>query len=98
MTPRAVRRQTIVAGVVLMGVACLAAPLVFKNQGYLPFADAPIYYRSQALNDPIAQLERRLERGESALHYDSKYGYLPAVLAALHVPVSSQTLVFSKTS
>jgi hypothetical protein len=75
-----------------------ASPAVVKNEGFLPFADAPIHYRSAALNDPIARLEKRLERGELALHYDDQHGYLRAVLDALRIPVSSQTLVFSKTS
>ncbi len=74
------------------------ARIVIKNQGYLPFADAPIHYRSAELNDPVAKLEKRLERGELKLHYDSRHGYLKSVLDALHVPVSSQALVFSKTS
>ena len=33
-----------------------------------------------------------------ALHYESQWGYLKAVLNALQIPVSSQALVFSKTS
>ena len=71
---------------------------VVKNQGFLPFADAPINYRSNNLNDPVAKLQRRLERGEIKLQYDSQHGYLKSVLDALHIPVSSQALVFSKTS
>jgi hypothetical protein len=88
--------------------ACVAAtdrvetppspPIVIKNQGFLPFAGAPINYRSADLNDPIARLEKRLERGEQILRYDPQGGYLRSVLEALEVPVSSQTLVFSKTS
>jgi hypothetical protein len=74
------------------------ARIVIKNQGYLPFADAPIYYRSQDLNDPVAKLQQQMDSGAATLRFDSKYGYLKSVLAALHVPVSSQTLVFSKTS
>ena len=73
-------------------------PVVVKNQGFLPFADAPINYRSAELDDPIARLEGRLERGEVKLRYDPGHGYLRSVLDALHVPVSSQTLVFAKTS
>jgi hypothetical protein len=69
-----------------------------KNEGYLPFASAPINYRSNEVNDPVAKLEKRLERGEIKLRYDSRHGYLKAVLDALHIPVSSQALVFSKTS
>jgi hypothetical protein len=95
--------------VVCAGVLCIgdeargdsAAPVsrvVEKNQGFLPFADAPINYRSSDLNDPVAKLDKRLERGEIKLHYDSRHGYLKSVLDALHVSVSSQTLVFSRTS
>src|SRR5215469_13498993 len=74
------------------------APIVVKSQGYLPFADAPIHYRSENLNDPIANLERQLEAGAAKLEYEPGHGYLKSVLNALHVPASSQTLVFSKTS
>jgi len=83
--------------------AHLDAPLpktrvVVKNQGFLPFADAPINYRSADLDDPIARLEKRLEHGEAKLHFEPEHGYLRSVLEALRVPVSSQTLVFAKTS
>ena len=80
--------------------ACAAenGRVVVKNQGFLPFADAPINYRSARLEDPIAKLEKRIERGEVTLTYQQQHGYLKSVLDALHVPVSSQALVFSKTS
>jgi len=51
-----------------------------------------------AANDPVARLNRRLGAGEIKLDYDSSRGYLRSVLDALAVPVSSQVLVFSKTS
>jgi hypothetical protein len=72
--------------------------MVEKNQGYLPFADAPIDYRSENLSDPVAKLQARLDRGEVKLQYEPGLGYLRSVLEALRVPASSQTLVFSKTS
>ena len=75
-----------------------ASRIVEKNQGFLPFADAPIHYRSSKLDDPVARLEKQLERGQIKLHYDAQHGYLKSVLDALHIAVSSQTLVFSKTS
>jgi len=71
---------------------------VVKNQGYIPFGDAPINYRSENLDDPIARLQKQLDRGEVKLEYDAGHGYLRPVLGALRVPASSQTLVFSKTS
>jgi hypothetical protein len=90
------------AGLIALG--WLVLPLrgeqrvVEKNQGYLPFADAPINYRSENLSDPVAKLQTRLDRGEVKLKYEPGHGYLRSVLEALRVPVSSQTLVFSKTS
>lgn len=72
---------------------------VVKTQGFLPFADAPIHYRtSTTLTDQITLLNRRLERGEASLAWEPKNGYLRSVLGALGVPTSSQLLVFSKTS
>jgi len=50
------------------------------------------------LNDPIAKLQKHLDRGEATLAYEPGHGYLNAVLQALAVPASSQALVFSKTS
>lgn len=48
--------------------------------------------------DPIALLQRRIDRGEIRMGYTQDHGYLPALLKELKIPVSSQTLVFSKTS
>lgn len=48
--------------------------------------------------DPVARLLPLLESGEVTLERDELFGYLPAVLEALDVPVSSQSLVFSRTS
>ena len=69
-----------------------------KNQGYIPFGDAPINYRSENLDDPIARLQKQLDSGDVKLEYEAGRGYLRPVLRALRVPASSQTLVFSKTS
>lgn len=87
------------AGVLYSGsIASSATPIIIKDQGYVPFTDAPIYYRSENLSDPVAKLGKKLETGEAKLAWDPVRGYLPSVLKALKVPVSSQTLVFSKTS
>jgi len=47
---------------------------------------------------PIARLQQRVNAGEVELEFDPRHGYLPSLLKALKIPVSSQTLVFSKTS
>jgi hypothetical protein len=74
------------------------AQIAVRNQGYMPFSDEPINYRSEDINDPVARLERRIENGEATLAFDRDGGYLRSVLKLLKVPVESQTLVFSKTS
>jgi hypothetical protein len=74
------------------------AQIAVRNQGYVPFSDPPINYRSNDLTDPVTQLEHQLESGKARLVYEPKHGYLASVLELLKVPVASQTLVFSKTS
>jgi len=91
-------------GLTALAVAagCLVLPvqgqIAVRNQGYVPYTDAPINYRSEELTDPVALLEKQLETGKVSLTYDQDQGYLRSVLALLKVPVESQTLVFSKTS
>jgi len=77
----------------------VAAQIAVRNQGYIPYSDAPINYRTAPLNDPVAELQKQLDQGKASLTYDEQdHGYLKSVLALLKVPVDSQTLVFSKTS
>ena len=58
----------------------------------------PINYRTAKLDDPIARLQAKLDSGQTHLERDPRHGYLNALLKALKIPISSQTLVFSKTS
>lgn len=62
------------------------------------FDGEPILYSSAKVDDPVARLEAQLESGEATLRRDDAHGYLPSILEALDIPVSSQVLVFSKTS
>src|ERR1700733_1794158 len=96
-----IMKQLVVTSICLsmaVGIATPARSQVVKNQGYVPFGDAPINYRSENLTDPIAKLQQKLDSGEVKLEYEPQHGYLRSVLSALRVSVSSQTLVFSKTS
>lgn len=52
----------------------------------------------QAGSDAITELNEKIRTGAVQLPYDEAHGYLQGVLDALHVPVESQMLVFSKTS
>ena len=88
-----------IAIVVLVSLTLLMrGQIAVQKQGYIPFTDEPINYRSNDLNDPVAKLQKRLEKGEVKLEYEPKNGYLRSVLQLLDIPVSSQTLVYSKTS
>jgi hypothetical protein len=49
-------------------------------------------------SDPVVDLQTRIKNGQARLTFDSTRGYLLSVLKQLNVPISSQTLVYSKTS
>ena len=57
-----------------------------------------IGYRRAGGNDAIARMQQRINAGEVKLEFSESNGYLESVLKQLRVPVSSQGLVFSKTS
>lgn len=58
-----------------------------------------IKYLESTPTDPVAELRQRMASGEVTLEYDAdRDGYLGSVLRALDIPVSSQGLVFSRTS
>src|SRR5688572_24231829 len=57
-----------------------------------------VAYRATPPSDAVAALNAELQRRERDLSFDSSSGYLPALLAALNVPVDSQMLVYSTTS
>ncbi|MET0293271.1 MAG: hypothetical protein ABW136_13010 [Steroidobacteraceae bacterium] len=85
--------------VAIAGAMPAVAQIAVQNQGYIPYSDAPIFYRSPDISDPVTVLQQRLESGKAKLVHDgSRHGYLKSVLELLDIPLSSQTLVFSKTS
>lgn len=79
----------------------LAFGFVFGLQGqpvYRPSLDDPAIGYTGETRDAVSLLRGRLEKGQTQLEWSEKFGYLESVLKELHVPVSSQMLVFSKTS
>lgn len=58
----------------------------------------PISYRTSTPQNEVADLQGRIEKGSTTLHYDQERGYLESCLKELNIPVESQVLVFSKTS
>lgn len=82
----------IASGIVFLGLA--ASNVVADDD----FERAPIEYSKATPSNCISRLQQNLDAGKSRLAYHKDLGYLPAVLKALQIPESSQTLVFSKTS
>ncbi len=64
----------------------------------MPYDEEVLRYSAQTPDDPVAQLQKKIDAGQLKLVWDDKFGYLPGLLTALDVPKSSQMLVFSKTS
>lgn len=62
------------------------------------FDHEPINYSITQPNDCIARLQKRIDEGSARLEAKGSQGYLASVLRELNVPVSSQMLVYSKTS
>jgi hypothetical protein len=52
----------------------------------------------QTPKDPVAELNRKIQEGKLELKFDDAQGYLRSLLEALHIPIESQMVVFSKTS
>jgi hypothetical protein len=93
------RKQLVLLALLAIAGSQSHAQIAVRNQGYIPYSDAPIFYRTGEINDPVAKLQKQIGQGKAQLVYDEKdHGYLKSVLKLLDVPVSSQTLVFSKTS
>ncbi len=87
----------VAAGLLLLPSVSVHGQVAVRNQGFVPFSDEPINYRSEP-DDPVARLQQRLDRGETALQWEPRNSYLQSLLQQLGISETSQTLVFSKTS
>lgn len=57
-----------------------------------------MHYSDTPVNNPVAQLQKKLAAGTATLTLSPQHGYLESLLAALNINPDSQGLVFSKTS
>ena len=93
------RRTTTLFAFVVSALALPSLPDAAAAETHAAPGPAPVDLAARPdTTDPVGTFLTRLEAGTAELSYDSAFGYLPAVLEALAVPVSSQTLVFSRTS
>ena len=90
------RLLVLIASVVVAGHLLLVA----QSGGMFPAPvdHAAIRYTARRTNDVVAELNKKIQAGQVMLTFDGQLGYLRSVLAALDVPIDSQTLVYSPTS
>jgi hypothetical protein len=81
----------------LLGLALVLTATAVGQQREA-YVGAPVGYERDDADDIVRRLGEAWARGDHLPRRDAKHGFLPALLSALDVPVSSQTLVFSKTS
>lgn len=82
--------QQYIAAILLAGVCAITASADHEQ--------APINYSKATPDNCIHALQQSIDAGKAKLQYTEDRGYLKSVLDALDVPLSSQVLVFSKTS
>ena len=95
------RRTTTIgaAAAILLGVVAVTSVSGQRGGAYRASRDHPaILYTNGAVDNAVADLNRRLEEGSAALAFEGLSGYLRSLLDALDMPVESQVLVFSPTS
>ncbi len=85
-----VRNNTLWASTTLLALAVMAVG--YANHVPVGQLDA------KRLDNQITRLQARIDSGAVKLEFTPERGYLESLLRALGIPVSSQILVFSKTS
>ncbi len=99
-----IRKRAGAFGHLRMGMAAAAVVLLSAGLGApAAAAQSPVEAtarpsRAHRTAEPVARLQAAIDSGAVTLAHDSLFGYLPGLLDALGIPVSSQTLVFSRTS
>lgn len=88
-------RRTLSTLLCLTWLLCLTpGPLPAQDD----FEDPPIEYSRSTPDNAVSRLQQQLQNQQTQLDWDPEFGYLKSLLQQLHVPIQSQSLVFSKTS
>jgi hypothetical protein len=81
-------------------VAVVSSPIDAQRAGAFRGSteDPAIKYSTAAVNNLVADVNRKLQDGALSLAFEGRGGYLRSALEALQIPVDSQLLVFSRAS
>ena len=103
-TPGVTRRANglawwLASSIIAAASITFATPPPFQGAHHLVQLENPaIQYQKATPRGPVAKLIDQINRGKATLQFDQHFGYLPSLLKQLDVPVSSQMLVYSRTS
>lgn len=86
------------SGILLLALSAQADGDFQGSTHMVPFDEGTQNYNNSKPEDAIADLQRRIEKGDTRLKFNQEHGYLDSILAELNISKSSQVLVFSKTS
>jgi len=95
------RVRTILAlGVGVFAVAVVSSPIDAQRAGAFRGStdDPAINYATAPVNNLVEDVNRQLQTGALRLTFEGRGGYLRSAIEALHIPVDSQLLVFSRAS
>ena len=62
---------------VFLAVVLFSLPRICNAQGLFEFEKPPIDYHQTIANNPITQLQAKLDQGKITLKHSYKHGYLP---------------------
>jgi len=84
-------------------ISCLTIGWLLFNLSHVAaqgqdYERAPINYGTSLPDDSITRLQAELDTGAVRLEHAEQTGYLKSLLHKLDIPISSQMLVYSKTS
>jgi len=88
------------AAVTVLSVFFAAAAIRGQHAGTFKGSldDVAIAYSTTAPDNVVSVLNTQLQEGRLQFTFDERAGFLPAALDALHLPLDSQLLVFSRGS
>lgn len=91
--------RVLVVVVVALAALWSARAVAQRQDALLVSRDHPaLEYSATPLNDAVSALNARLAAGTARLTFEPGTGYLKSLLTELQLPVTSQVLVYSKTS
>ena len=80
-------------------IACAVAVLAELGGASLASTDHPaIGYETRPVNNPVAQLNGKIQDAQVQIRFEGAQGYLRSLLDRLGISIESQMVVFSKTS